>query len=443
MSLRGHNGGPPIVDDDEGGGEIRMRYARIHISDLLQGVRELPLDERGFYMTALFVMYDKMGSLPADDRAAAIAIGCDIRTYRRLREKMVGIGKFHDTGAGFSNKRVQDEITAYCKEVRNRRKAASEREEAKRVANDVVDTTRPTSAGSRTEVGRKSAGSSAEVRPTSDGSLPDLTEHLFEKTSKNNECAPTTAPQPSDNLCSYAGASLKRKHKQEEESEEKRESSFAAGAAPHDDLVGVVVASEAEIEALTVGAACAQPNDDAPDNQFMPMSALAGHVVHPVEEAKPATTAVACPQIAPSEVIETVAEVIAPRRMSSNDSLEAFQAYNDLAQRIGLSVARSLTPARRRALEARLREHGGLPAWAQILANVERSAFLRGMGGGRPGWRADLDFLLQAKSCAKVFDGGYGNGAHGAAAGETAIERTMRLCEEAADRLGISKGGLL
>lgn len=130
-------------------------------------------------------------------------------------------------------------------------------------------------------------------------------------------------------------------------------------------------------------------------------------------------------------------------RSTEVDAVAAFERYNEMAQRIGLPIARSLTPQRRRALMARLNEHGGIPAWDAILANVERSAFLRGMAGGRQGWRADFDFLLQPRSCAKVFEGSYGNGAHGSGnSPETAMERTMRLCEEAGDRLGIPKGGI-
>lgn len=112
------------------------------------------------------------------------------------------------------------------------------------------------------------------------------------------------------------------------------------------------------------------------------------------------------------------------------DCLKAFNAYNELAQRIGLPLARSLTPQRRKSLAARLREHGGYDAWEIALANVERSAFLR--GGNNRGWRADFDFLLQASRFAKVVDGTYGNGAHGdtVKTDETQAERMARLLGE-------------
>lgn len=91
-------------------------------------------------------------------------------------------------------------------------------------------------------------------------------------------------------------------------------------------------------------------------------------------------------------------------------ALEAFRLYNELAQRIGLPIAKTLTPGRRKAMMARMREHGGIAAWKTALDHVERSKFLR--GGGDRGWRADLDFLCQAKSFTRTVEGGFGNGAH-------------------------------
>lgn len=110
------------------------------------------------------------------------------------------------------------------------------------------------------------------------------------------------------------------------------------------------------------------------------------------------------------------------------NALDAFHRFNALAQRIGLPVARTLTPQRRKLLMARLREHGGIAAWDIALANVEQSAFLQGRNDR--GWKCDLDFLIQASRFAKVVDGTYGNGAHGRSSGkteETAEDRTARL----------------
>jgi hypothetical protein len=90
------------------------------------------------------------------------------------------------------------------------------------------------------------------------------------------------------------------------------------------------------------------------------------------------------------------------------DALKAFAAYNQTALRCALQQAGRLTPDRQRKIIARLREYS-LDGWMQALANLERSAFLRGKNDRN--WRANLDFLLQASSFSKVHDGQYGNGA--------------------------------
>jgi uncharacterized protein YdaU (DUF1376 family) len=121
---------------------------------------------------------------------------------------------------------------------------------------------------------------------------------------------------------------------------------------------------------------------------------------------------------------------------SPQEALDAFHAYNDLAQRAGLPLARTLTPQRRKGIQARMREHGGPQAWQDALANIERSAFLRGHNNRR--WRADLDFMIQPKSFTRLIEGGYGNGAHAGADNpeETEQERWLRIINEAEQKEG-------
>lgn len=115
-----------------------------------------------------------------------------------------------------------------------------------------------------------------------------------------------------------------------------------------------------------------------------------------------------------------------PDPSPSVDVQAAFNSWNALADRCGLQKSRTLTPQRRKAIAARIREHGGMAAWERALSMVERSAFLR--GSNSRGWRATLDFLCQASSFAKVVDGAYGNGAHASAKpAEDALARMARL----------------
>ena len=72
-------------------------------------------------------------------------------------------------------------------------------------------------------------------------------------------------------------------------------------------------------------------------------------------------------------------------------------------------MARSLTPQRKRSLEARLREHG-LDGWRTAMANLTSSKHCRGENDR--GWRADFEFCLQAKSLARLIEGAYGTAIH-------------------------------
>lgn len=98
-----------------------------------------------------------------------------------------------------------------------------------------------------------------------------------------------------------------------------------------------------------------------------------------------------------------------PKGPTPTDALKAFEAYNATALRCGIPQAAKFTPDRKRKIIARLRDYG-LEGWERALANIEKSAFLT--GGTDHGFRADLDFMLQAKSFGKLHDGSYGNGRH-------------------------------
>lgn len=84
---------------------------------------------------------------------------------------------------------------------------------------------------------------------------------------------------------------------------------------------------------------------------------------------------------------------------------EAFEKWNDVARMAGLPVAKSLTPTRRRQIRARLAADG-LDGWCEALAAVADSPLC--LGQNERGWRADLDFVCQPKSFAKLREGSYG-----------------------------------
>ena len=84
----------------------------------------------------------------------------------------------------------------------------------------------------------------------------------------------------------------------------------------------------------------------------------------------------------------------------------AFLAYNEVAARIGLPIARQLDDARRTAIKRRLIDHGP-EGWTAALRKLEESPHCRGENDR--GWRADLDFVCRAKSFNKLIEGSFSN----------------------------------
>jgi len=81
-----------------------------------------------------------------------------------------------------------------------------------------------------------------------------------------------------------------------------------------------------------------------------------------------------------------------------------LEAYNTVAERIGLPTAR-MTPERRRKLSGFVKRHP-IDDITEAIHALECSPFLRGENDR--GWKADFDFLLQPKSFTKLVEGTYG-----------------------------------
>lgn len=122
------NGGPPLEID------AKLRWVKVNITEILEGIEELSWEQRGYYLTALFKMYARMGGLPADKYEGAKAMRCDVRFFQRLRDQIVATGKFYVEDGLLKNSRVEREIAEYVREHKKRRDAALEREQRRREA---------------------------------------------------------------------------------------------------------------------------------------------------------------------------------------------------------------------------------------------------------------------------------------------------------------------
>lgn len=125
-------------------------------------------------------------------------------------------------------------------------------------------------------------------------------------------------------------------------------------------------------------------------------------------EQTPTRDASPSPSPLPSEVISDANASSSPdvdAKPSTDEVRQAFDAWNDLARRIDLPKAKALDEGRRRAIKARLSaDH--LTGWMEALAGVERSRHCRGENDRN--WKADLDFVCQAKSFRRLIEGSYG-----------------------------------
>lgn len=83
----------------------------------------------------------------------------------------------------------------------------------------------------------------------------------------------------------------------------------------------------------------------------------------------------------------------------------AFAAWNEMAAEAGLPICQRISQTRRSAMHARLKECGGIEGWKTAMDKVRDSPFLR--GANDKGWRADIDFVLQAKSFTRLMEGFY------------------------------------
>lgn len=90
---------------------MKRAWFKFYPSDWLNGTRGLSLEERGAYMTLIALMYDQQGAIPDDERWMCGALDCDVRVWRRLRDKLCRYGKIVPNADGFLvNRRVLEEV---------------------------------------------------------------------------------------------------------------------------------------------------------------------------------------------------------------------------------------------------------------------------------------------------------------------------------------------
>jgi uncharacterized protein YdaU (DUF1376 family) len=101
-----------------------MPWFKFFPDDFLKGVRGLSLEERGAYMTVLAMMYDRGGAIPDDERWICGNLGCDVRVWRRIKDRLSRLGKIiPDKDGTIANRRVLEEVTSAAAIAEVRRKS--------------------------------------------------------------------------------------------------------------------------------------------------------------------------------------------------------------------------------------------------------------------------------------------------------------------------------
>jgi uncharacterized protein YdaU (DUF1376 family) len=203
---RGHNGGPPLTEADV----PDLTYVKFYPADFLTGTMHLSLEQRGAYITALCVMYDRMSGFPYDEKEGASLLRVDKRVYRRVRDDLLADGKFYRDGDVIRNRRVEDEIRTYIAEYLRRSVAAKEREAKRklhRASGELVPNLAPTLPELRPEVSKKCAELDAKNITKTKDPTPQA-DHIPEARSQKPEArkeevaaaVPRTAALPRSNL---------------------------------------------------------------------------------------------------------------------------------------------------------------------------------------------------------------------------------------------------
>ena len=86
--------------------------------------------------------------------------------------------------------------------------------------------------------------------------------------------------------------------------------------------------------------------------------------------------------------------------------LQIFEMYNALCEQRGLRPINKIEGTRKKQITARFKEHG-FDGFVELFQRVHESDFL--CGGGKLGWKADFNWLIDAENMGKVLEGKYGN----------------------------------
>lgn len=169
--------GSPVLPEDH---KKLFHYVQWHLADYITGTQGMTPEQEGIYMRFLVRLYDRGQAFQNDDKLLSLAMGLDVRRWRRIKDDLIRFGKIIVKYGHLTNSRFEREKQKRADDLRKQAESTRkywEKKRSEQVAQNEL----------RAEVGAKSGQSPKEVEPKSD-----------EKPNKINEDAQLPISQTRD-----------------------------------------------------------------------------------------------------------------------------------------------------------------------------------------------------------------------------------------------------
>lgn len=113
----------------------------------LLGMAVLTLEERGAYNTILDLLYARDGDLPDVEHELARLLHCNVRVWRRIRRRLMDLGKLYVQAGQLRNGRADEEINYALGRIAKTRLAGLKGAETRRAQKQNLAELRPLSSG--------------------------------------------------------------------------------------------------------------------------------------------------------------------------------------------------------------------------------------------------------------------------------------------------------
>lgn len=110
----------------------QIKWYKRDPSAALGGMMGLSLEDRGAYNTVLDLIYSRDGNLPDDDRFIAGWMGVDVRVWRRIKQRLIDLGKLYIADGIVRNERADVEVLSALSRVGSARDAGKASGNARR-----------------------------------------------------------------------------------------------------------------------------------------------------------------------------------------------------------------------------------------------------------------------------------------------------------------------